>query len=188
MAGSRRCRRCITWSARSTRWWRWTITCRAVRPRPKITKQAVTALLENRLPPKGSVIAPDIALCDECPAQADQAHERRLHRVQAAAPDADGPGEVLPGPGRGLHGAEHPQRLRSRLHRAAACRAPAASGPPRASATRASRSCPRSAPTWRRRKSLTSTRCSKASRIRSGTFYRYGLAKSMLRRKLNMPE
>ena len=36
-------------------------------PTPKITKQAVTALLENRLPPKGSVIAPDIALCDECP-------------------------------------------------------------------------------------------------------------------------
>lgn len=36
-------------------------------PTPKITRQAVTALLENRLPPKGSVIAPDIALCDECP-------------------------------------------------------------------------------------------------------------------------
>ena len=27
----------------------------------------MTALLENRLPPKGSVLAPDIALCDECP-------------------------------------------------------------------------------------------------------------------------
>lgn len=39
-------------------------------PTPNITRQAVTALLENRLPPKGSVIAPDIALCDECPRKA----------------------------------------------------------------------------------------------------------------------
>jgi F420-non-reducing hydrogenase small subunit len=41
-------------------------------PTPKITKAAVTALLENRLPPKGSVIAPDIALCDECPRKASK--------------------------------------------------------------------------------------------------------------------
>jgi F420-non-reducing hydrogenase small subunit len=36
-------------------------------PTPKITQAAVGALLEGKLPPKGSVIAPDIALCDECP-------------------------------------------------------------------------------------------------------------------------
>ncbi len=36
-------------------------------PTPKLTKLAVTALLEGKLPPKGSVIAPDIALCNECP-------------------------------------------------------------------------------------------------------------------------
>ncbi|MCX8109386.1 MAG: oxidoreductase, partial [Verrucomicrobiae bacterium] len=39
-------------------------------PTPKITRAAVTALLENRLPAKGSVIGPDIALCDECPRKA----------------------------------------------------------------------------------------------------------------------
>ncbi len=36
-------------------------------PTPKITKAAVAALLDGRLPPKGSVLAPDIALCEECP-------------------------------------------------------------------------------------------------------------------------
>jgi len=39
-------------------------------PTPNITKAAVGALLEGRLPAKGSVLAPDIALCDECPRKA----------------------------------------------------------------------------------------------------------------------
>ncbi len=36
-------------------------------PTPNLTKAAVSALLEGKLPPKGSVIAPDVALCNECP-------------------------------------------------------------------------------------------------------------------------
>lgn len=36
-------------------------------PTPKLLKQAVMALLSGNLPPKGTVLAPDIALCDECP-------------------------------------------------------------------------------------------------------------------------
>ena len=36
-------------------------------PTPKLTKAALTALLEDKLPPKGSVLAPDVALCDQCP-------------------------------------------------------------------------------------------------------------------------
>jgi F420-non-reducing hydrogenase small subunit len=36
-------------------------------PTPKITQAAVAALLDGRLPPKGAVLAPDIALCEECP-------------------------------------------------------------------------------------------------------------------------
>jgi F420-non-reducing hydrogenase small subunit len=36
-------------------------------PTPKITMNAVAALLDGRLPPKGAVLAPDIALCEECP-------------------------------------------------------------------------------------------------------------------------
>ena len=35
-------------------------------PTPKLTALALNALLEGKLPPKGSVIAPDHALCDEC--------------------------------------------------------------------------------------------------------------------------
>lgn len=39
-------------------------------PTPKLTKAAVGALLSGNLPPKGSVLAPDVALCDECPRKA----------------------------------------------------------------------------------------------------------------------
>ena len=36
-------------------------------PTPKIIFEAVTTLLSGNLPPKGTVLAPDKALCDECP-------------------------------------------------------------------------------------------------------------------------
>lgn len=36
-------------------------------PTPAITKAAIGALLEGRLPPRGTVLAPDVALCDQCP-------------------------------------------------------------------------------------------------------------------------
>lgn len=36
-------------------------------PNPDILMQAVEVLLSGKLPPKGTVIAPDVALCDECP-------------------------------------------------------------------------------------------------------------------------
>jgi F420-non-reducing hydrogenase small subunit len=36
-------------------------------PTPKLLKEAVLTLLSGELPPKGSVLTPDIALCDECP-------------------------------------------------------------------------------------------------------------------------
>lgn len=36
-------------------------------PTPKLTQAAVTALLSGQLPPKGSVLAPDVALCEQCP-------------------------------------------------------------------------------------------------------------------------
>jgi F420-non-reducing hydrogenase small subunit len=35
-------------------------------PTPKIIKAAIGAILEGRMPPKGSVLAPDVALCTEC--------------------------------------------------------------------------------------------------------------------------
>lgn len=36
-------------------------------PTPKLTQAAIAALLSGSLPPKGSVLAPDTALCEECP-------------------------------------------------------------------------------------------------------------------------
>ena len=36
-------------------------------PTPKLLAKAVEALLTGDLPPKGSVLAPDVALCEECP-------------------------------------------------------------------------------------------------------------------------
>jgi F420-non-reducing hydrogenase small subunit len=36
-------------------------------PTPKLLQQALTALLSGAVPPKGSVLSPDIALCEECP-------------------------------------------------------------------------------------------------------------------------
>ena len=36
-------------------------------PTAKLLKEALLALLSGKLPPKGTVLAPDIALCDECP-------------------------------------------------------------------------------------------------------------------------
>lgn len=36
-------------------------------PTPAVTKAALGALLDGRMPPKGAVLSPDKALCEECP-------------------------------------------------------------------------------------------------------------------------
>jgi len=36
-------------------------------PTPTVIKDAVGAILSGNLPPKGSVLAPDVALCEQCP-------------------------------------------------------------------------------------------------------------------------
>jgi F420-non-reducing hydrogenase small subunit len=41
-------------------------------PTPNLTKAAFDALLSGRLPPKGSVLAPDSALCEECDRKASK--------------------------------------------------------------------------------------------------------------------
>jgi F420-non-reducing hydrogenase small subunit len=41
-------------------------------PTPKLTKAALTALLGGTLPPKGSVLAPDVALCEDCTRKASK--------------------------------------------------------------------------------------------------------------------
>jgi F420-non-reducing hydrogenase small subunit len=53
---------------------------------------AVTALLKGELPPKGSVLAPDVALCDECPRKETKPEKLQLtafHRPFQIVLDAE---------------------------------------------------------------------------------------------------
>jgi len=57
-------------------------------PTPKLLKQAIEVLLAGTLPPKGSVLAPDLALCEECPKKDTRPSDlqftefKRAHAVQ----------------------------------------------------------------------------------------------------------
>ena len=57
-------------------------------PTPKLIMAAVQALLSGKLPPKGTVLSPDIALCEECkrkdskPVDLALAEFKRPHQVQ----------------------------------------------------------------------------------------------------------
>jgi F420-non-reducing hydrogenase small subunit len=61
-------------------------------PVPKLLKQAVLVLLSGELPPKGSVLAPDIALCDECPRKETKPSDIKFiefHRTHKTIIDPD---------------------------------------------------------------------------------------------------
>jgi F420-non-reducing hydrogenase small subunit len=51
-------------------------------PTPKIIAQAVTTLLSGNLPSKGSVLAPDRALCEECPRRDSKPTELKLTELK----------------------------------------------------------------------------------------------------------
>ena len=156
-------------------------------PTPNLTKAAVTALLDGKLPPKGSRPGARHRPVRRVLAQEDQAHEPEHHRVQAPAPVAGGPRALLPGARRRLHGAGDPQRLRRPVHH----RQHALHRLLRPHLARPrpgrSRSCPPSAPMSRRRRKDDIDKVLAGIPDPIGTFYRYGLAKSMLRRKVNLP-
>ncbi len=59
-------------------------------PPPDLILQAVTAILEGKLPPKGSVLAPDKPLCDTCPRGENKPAEMSItefHRIHSVMPD-----------------------------------------------------------------------------------------------------
>ena len=60
-------------------------------PTPKLTEAAISALLEGRLPPKGAVLAPDVALCNECPLKLSKPSELAFSEFKR-------PHQVLPDP------------------------------------------------------------------------------------------
>lgn len=51
-------------------------------PTPKLILEAVQNILNDTLPPSGSVLAPDIALCDECPRKDTKPEELSITRFK----------------------------------------------------------------------------------------------------------
>jgi F420-non-reducing hydrogenase small subunit len=156
-------------------------------PTPKLTKAAVTALLEGRLPPKGSVLAPDIALCDECPRKATKP-------TNVAFTEFKRPHQLLMDPEKCF------------LAQGVVCMGPSTRSGCEAACTVGGMPCTGCfGPTSRVRDQglkIMSALCANLvpkeepdiNKVLEGipdpigTFYRYGLAKSMLRRKMNMPK
>lgn len=154
-------------------------------PTPHLTQAAVGALLEGRLPARGSVLAPDVALCSEC--------GRRESK----------PGDVAFGEFVRPH-----QRVldpqKCFLAQGVVCMGPGTRGGCGAQCPGGNMPCTGCfGPTSRVRDQgakMLSSLCSNVAAKEGGeidrvlegipdpvgTFYRYGLAKSMLRRKVNL--
>jgi F420-non-reducing hydrogenase small subunit len=58
-------------------------------PPVKLIADAVDAIAKNALPPKGSVLAPLKAVCDECPRTRDNKKITNLYRVYEKAPEPE---------------------------------------------------------------------------------------------------
>ncbi len=155
-------------------------------PTPRLTKAAVTALLEGNLPPKGSVIAPDVALCEECPRQATKPTNLSFTGFKR-------PHQVLMDPDKCF------------LAQGVVCMGPATRSGCEAACTCGGMPCTGcSGPTSRvydQGLKIMSSLCANVAGKEEkeisavlagipdpiGTFYRYGLAKSLLRRKASLP-
>ncbi|MCL5099375.1 MAG: oxidoreductase [Candidatus Omnitrophica bacterium] len=155
-------------------------------PTAKITKQAVAALLEGKLPPKGSVLAPDIALCEQCPRKESKPTDLSFTEFKRPHWTKLDPTKCL-------------------LAQGVVCMGPATRGGCEAACIQGNMPCtgcfgPTSRVKDQGAKMLSSI-CSniapkeekEINQVLSGipdpvgTFYRYGLAKSLLRRKVNLP-
>jgi F420-non-reducing hydrogenase small subunit len=61
-------------------------------PTPKRIAEAVGAIAKGALPPKGSVLGPDKSVCDECPREKKEKKISRIYRVYETVPE---PGKCL---------------------------------------------------------------------------------------------
>lgn len=156
-------------------------------PTPKITKAAVTALLEGKLPTKGSVIAPDIALCNECP-------RRETKPADLSITEFKRPHQLIMDPEKCF------------LAQGVVCMGPATRSGCEAACTTGGMPCTGCFGATSRVKDqglkIMSSLCANIAPKEEddinkviegipdpvGTFYRYGLAKSLLRRKVNLPK
>jgi len=154
-------------------------------PTPQITKNALSAVLSGNLPPKGTVLAPDIALCEQCPRKASKPVDLSIvsfHRPHLVKID---PEKCL-------------------LAQGIVCMGPTTRSGCEAACVRGGMPCSGCfGPTSRVRdqgaKALSSFCANLAPKEETeitdalsgipdpvGTFYRYGLAKSLLRRKVDL--
>jgi F420-non-reducing hydrogenase small subunit len=58
-------------------------------PPVKLIANAIDAIAKNELPPKGSILAPLKAVCDECPRTRENKKITKLYRVYEKAPDPE---------------------------------------------------------------------------------------------------
>jgi F420-non-reducing hydrogenase small subunit len=155
-------------------------------PTPKLTKAAVAALLEGKLPPKGTVLAPDVALCDECP-------RKESKPINVTFTEFVRPHQKLLDPELCL------------LAQGVVCMGPATRAGCEAACTKGGMPCTGCfGPTSRVKDhgaKILSSLCANVGpkdeeaidKVLAGipdpvgTFYRYGLATSLLRRKVNLP-
>jgi F420-non-reducing hydrogenase small subunit len=155
-------------------------------PTPNITKTALGALLEGKLPPKGSVLAPDIALCDECP-------RKNTKPIDVSYSEFKRPHQVLVDPEKCM------------LAQGIVCMGPSTRSGCGSQCPSGNMPCTGCfGPTSRVKDQglkIMSSVCSnivpkeeaEISKVLEGipdpvgTFYRYGLAKSLVRRKINLP-
>jgi len=154
-------------------------------PTPKITQAAVAALLAGNLPPKGSVLAPDIALCDQCPRKATKPADLAFTAFKRPHLTKMDPDTCF-------------------LAQGVVCMGPATRGGCEAVCTCGGMPCSGCfGPTSRVRDQgakILSSLCANIAAKQDdeidatlagipdpvGTFYRYGLAKSLLRRKVDL--
>lgn len=155
-------------------------------PTPNLTKAAFAALLSGNLPPKGSVLAPDTALCEECPRKATKPADvafTAFHRPHEQLLDPD----------------------KCFLAQGVVCMGPATRSGCGAQCTCGNMPCTGCfGPTSRVRdqgaKILSSLCANVAGKTEEeinpvlqgipdpvGTFYRYGLPSSLLRRRVDLP-
>ena len=145
-------------------------------------------LLSGDLPPAGTVLAPDMALCEECPRIDTKPQDLAIEEFKRPHEILDRRGEVPAGPGPALHGAGDPRRVRRTCASTGnmpctGCFGPTSQvrdyGGKYLSAAGLDAGRP-----WTR---TPSRRPSTAIPDPIGTFYRYGLAGSLLRRRKMTP-
>ena len=152
-------------------------------PTPKLLKEALLALLSGSVPPKGTVLAPDIALCDECPRKASKPDDLQFSAFKRPHWTMIDPETCL-------------------LAQGVVCMGPATRGGCEALCVNGNMPCTGCfGPTSRVKDQGAKILSSIAANIDAeeekdildvlytipdpvGTFYRYGLAKSILRRKI----